>query len=57
MVVKDMFEFVGVEPNRIHFSWVSAAEGTKFVEVVNKVTDEVKALGPFAGFAEKGTSH
>ena len=47
MVFKDMLEFVGIEQGRIHFSWVSAAEGNKFVEVVNKVTNEVKKLGPF----------
>ena len=51
MVFKDMLEFVGIEQGRIHFSWVSAAEGNKFVEVVNKVTNEVKALGPFKGFS------
>jgi coenzyme F420-reducing hydrogenase delta subunit len=49
MVFKDMLEFVGIEPGRIHFSWVSAAEGAKFVEVVNKVTDEVRKLGTFKG--------
>ncbi|MBI5779341.1 MAG: hydrogenase iron-sulfur subunit [Planctomycetes bacterium] len=47
MVFKDMLEYAGIEPGRIHFSWVSAAEGARFVEVVNKVTDAVKALGPF----------
>jgi len=49
MVFKDMLEYTGIEPGRIHFSWVSAAEGVKFVEVVNKVTNEVKALGKFRG--------
>ncbi|MDI6733410.1 MAG: hydrogenase iron-sulfur subunit [Planctomycetota bacterium] len=49
MIFKDMLEFVGIEPGRVHFSWVSAAEGGKFVEVVNKVTTEVKTLGPFKG--------
>lgn len=47
MIFNDLLNFVGIEPGRIHFSWVSAAEGAKFVEVVNKVTDTVKALGPF----------
>ena len=47
MIFKDMLEFTGIEPGRIHFSWVSAAEGAKFVEVVNKVTEEVKKLGAF----------
>jgi coenzyme F420-reducing hydrogenase delta subunit len=52
MVFNDMLDFAGIEPGRIHFSWVSAAEGARFVEVVNKVTDAVKALGPFGKLGE-----
>ena len=43
---KNLLEFMGIEPDRLHFSWVSSAEATKFVEVVNSVTDAVKKLGP-----------
>jgi coenzyme F420-reducing hydrogenase delta subunit len=39
-------EHMGVEPGRIQFSWVSSAESTKFVEVVNEVTEAVQELGP-----------
>ena len=39
-------EHMGVEPGRLHFSWISSAESTKFVKVVTKVTETVKALGP-----------
>jgi len=53
MVFNDLLEFAGIEPGRIHFSWVSAAEGGKFVEVVNKVTAEIKALGPFGKLGHK----
>jgi coenzyme F420-reducing hydrogenase delta subunit len=52
MVFKDMLEYTGFEPGRIHFSWVSAAEGGKFVDVVNKVTESVRALGPFKRLSE-----
>jgi coenzyme F420-reducing hydrogenase delta subunit len=37
---------MGIEPSRLHFSWISSAESTKFVDVVNEVTAAVKALGP-----------
>ncbi|GAH23304.1 unnamed protein product, partial [marine sediment metagenome] len=30
------------EPGRVHFSWVSAAEGGRFVDIIKKVTSEVK---------------
>jgi len=39
-------EHMGIEPDRIHFSWISSAESTKFVDVVKGVTEKVKALGP-----------
>ena len=39
-------EHMGIEPGRLHFSWISSAESTKFVKVVNEVTEAVKALGP-----------
>jgi coenzyme F420-reducing hydrogenase delta subunit len=45
-VFKELLEFMGVEEGRVHFSWVSAAEGEKFAQVVQEVTEAVKALGP-----------
>lgn len=45
-VLKDILEFIGIEPGRINFSWVSAAEGEKFSKVVKEVVGKVKALGP-----------
>jgi len=45
-------DFMGIEPDRLHFSWVSSAESTKFVDVVNQVTDAVKALGPNKKFVK-----
>jgi len=45
-VLHDLLEFVGIEPGRVTFSWVSAAEGERFAEVVREVTEKVRALGP-----------
>jgi F420-non-reducing hydrogenase iron-sulfur subunit len=39
-------EYVGIEPDRLQFSWVSSAEASKFITVVKEVTESVKALGP-----------
>jgi len=41
-----LLEFVGIEPGRVNFSWVSASEGEQFAEVIKEVTDTVKKLGP-----------
>ena len=46
-------EHVGIEPGRLHFSWISSAEATKFVEVANAVAKDVKALGPGRYFIKK----
>ena len=45
-VLKDLLEYIGIEPGRLNFSWVSASEGEKFSKVVAEVVREVKALGP-----------
>jgi len=39
-------EYLGIEKGRVQFSWVSASEATLFAEVVTKVTEDVRALGP-----------
>jgi len=45
-VLRRLLEFLGIEMGRLHFSWVSAAEGSKFSQVVDEVTQAVKRLGP-----------
>ena len=44
--LKRFLEFLGIEAGRVQFSWVSAAEGGKFSQVVNEVTQDIKKLGP-----------
>jgi len=39
-------EYLGVERGRVQFSWVSASEGARFAEVIRRVTEDVRALGP-----------
>jgi len=51
VLFRELLDFVGFDLARIHFSWVSAAEGAKFVDIVTKVTEAVRAAGPFPGFA------
>ena len=53
MLFKNLMELMGIEPGRIQFSWISSAESTKFVKVVNEVTDEIKALGPNTRFVKE----
>ena len=50
---KDMLEYHGIEPGRIHFSWISSAEGVKFAQVANYVIEEVRKLGPAKYFIKQ----
>jgi len=37
---------MGIDRDRLHFSWISSAEAVKFVNVVKDISDKVRALGP-----------
>ena len=43
-VARRLLEFVGVHPDRMHFTWISAAEGKKFAEVCSEFTDKLRRL-------------
>ena len=45
-MLKPLLEFMGIEPGRVQFSWISAGEGERFAQVMTKVTNDVKKLGP-----------
>lgn len=42
----NLLEFIGLEQDRVQFTWVSAAEGEQFAQVVEQVTEKVRKLGP-----------
>lgn len=48
-LIQSLLKHVGLEDGRVSFSWVSAAEGGRFAEVVKGVTERVTALGPNNG--------
>jgi coenzyme F420-reducing hydrogenase delta subunit len=52
-MMKNLLEHMGVEADRLHFSWISSAESTKFVKVVSDITEKVKAIGPNQQFVKK----
>ena len=58
-LVKRFLEYIGIEPERVQFSWVSAAEGVRFAQTIDRVTSEIKKLGPLTyfrkGSGKKGT--
>ncbi len=47
---RELLDFTGFDLDRLHFSWVSAAEGLKWVDLINDITDKAKALGPYTEY-------
>ncbi len=43
---KQMLEDFGIDKDRLRLEWISAAEGKKYVEVVNDFTEQIRAMGP-----------
>ena len=54
-ILKTALEFMGIEPGRVQFSWVSAGEGEKFSQIISKVTEAVKVLGPMRKLVKSTT--
>ncbi len=46
VMLKRLLITAGIEPDRIHFTWVSASEGNRFASVVEDIVNKVKKLGP-----------
>src|SRR5208337_142725 len=52
MLFRQLLEAVGIESQRVHFTWISAAEGKKWQHVVEELTEETRKLGPYEGYRE-----
>jgi len=50
LLMKNLLEFIGIDPQRLRMSWVSASEGKKFADVITEVTADIKKLGPLQSF-------
>lgn len=51
-VFRALLQFTGIPEERIRFSWISAAEGGKFAEMINSLTEDIRSLGPFEQYHE-----
>ena len=56
-ITKKFLEYMGVEPERVQASWVSASEGAKFAEIVADITRQLKGLGPSHLFVREKEAH
>lgn len=45
-LLKRVLEQLGIEPERLRMTFISAAEGILFAQVVSELREEIKKLGP-----------
>jgi F420-non-reducing hydrogenase iron-sulfur subunit len=46
ILLKRMLRQLGIEEERVQLVWASASEGTVLAEAVNRMTEELRTLGP-----------
>ncbi len=46
-LTQELFEYAGIGKNRLFLEWVSAAEGQRFAKIISRISEKVKAEGPF----------
>lgn len=51
-VFRTLLGWAGVDLDRVWFSWISAAEGVKWVDTITRFTEVIRQKGPFAGYRE-----
>ena len=47
IMFRSLCDFMGIDTRRIIFSWVSAAEGARWAELVNSTVATIRELGPY----------
>jgi F420-non-reducing hydrogenase iron-sulfur subunit len=45
-LLKQLLADYGIEDERVRLEWVSASEGKRFADIVDDMTERVRALGP-----------
>ena len=45
-LVKELLDYIGLEPERFRMSWISAAEGAKYTKIIKDFVGILKPLGP-----------
>lgn len=46
ILLRNLLEYVGINPKRLQVAWITASESQKFAKVVEKMVDEIRELGP-----------
>ena len=54
-LTKNLLAYMGLEPARFQVSWVSAAEGLKYTQIIKDFVRELKPLGPQTKLRRNGS--
>lgn len=52
MLFRELLQTMGIETSRVHFTWISAAEGKKWAQVVGEITETTRKLGPYKAYRQ-----
>ena len=47
VLFRELLDTLGLDLRRVHFAWISAAEGQKFAQTVRDITEQTRLLGPY----------
>ncbi|MEJ2639567.1 MAG: hydrogenase iron-sulfur subunit [Desulfosarcinaceae bacterium] len=45
-LLREMLAHFGIEPQRLRLTWIGASDGIQFAEVMRRLVEDLKALGP-----------
>ncbi len=51
-MTRKLLQKIGINPNRLHLDWISAAEGERFAKLAEWFTSQVRKLGPLGSSEE-----
>ena len=49
---RGLLDLLGIDVRRIQYSWVSAAEGAKWADIVNTTVSAIRELGPYTDYTK-----
>jgi len=47
---RELLATLGIDLERIHFTWISAAEGKRFAQVITDITEQTRRMGPYEDY-------
>lgn len=56
ILFRELLDVLGFDLRRIHFTWISAAEGKKWQQVIIDITEQTRQLGPYTDLYTNGSA-